>query len=181
MSYLLFLKTKFLATMVHPMIKGQKALFFLPNWLSKPTFFCFIFIFSTFTSLFTQTITPQDSPDSTELSLVDMPPLKSFTAFKAPIPYYQFLWIFNDGQFINGTRDSVVHHIYDIGAEASDDVEARVYSTGTYSDNGNDPPPKLVVNESFTVTSKVLSPFESRSVEGGDRVRLQKKSPKSGS
>ena len=117
--------------------------FYSLYWLLKPSLLCFVFTFSVITSLSAQTIKPTDDSDSTQLELIDMPELRAFTAFKAPVPYYQFLWIFEDGRFINGTRDSVVHHIFDIGADASSNVEARVYSTGTYSDDGTDPPPQI--------------------------------------
>ena len=66
-------------------------------------------------------------------------------------PYYSFLWIFGDGSFINGTRDSIVSHIYEKRAGrnyllggASSGAQVTVYATGNYS-GGTRRPKGLVV------------------------------------
>jgi hypothetical protein len=66
-------------------------------------------------------------------------------------PYYTFLWIFGDGTFINGTRDSIVSHIYEqrakrnyyLGGAAGGAAETTVYATGNYS-GGTRRPKKLM-------------------------------------
>ena len=66
-------------------------------------------------------------------------------------PYYTFLWVFGDGSFINGTRDSVLSHIYErrnkrlyhLGGALSGAAEVTVYATGNYS--GGTRPPRLVI------------------------------------
>mgnify|MGYP001467603246 CR=1 FL=1 len=64
-------------------------------------------------------------------------------------PYYTFLWVLGDGSFVNGTRDSVMRHTYELrdkrryhlaGAGGGPDV--TVYATGIYS-GGSRPPSSL--------------------------------------
>lgn len=70
----------------------------------------------------------------------------------APKPYYTYLWVFGDGTFVNGTRDSaLVKHIYKRNANASYlqgagpfKPDVTVYMTGHYS-GGARPPRKGVV------------------------------------
>ncbi len=64
-------------------------------------------------------------------------------------PYYTFLWIFGDGSFINGTRDSVIGHVYEQRAKRSyhlagpgGNADVTVYATGIYS-GGSRPPRSL--------------------------------------
>lgn len=60
-------------------------------------------------------------------------------------PYYTFLWIFGDGSFINGTRDSVIGHVYEVRSErlfsATSGADVTVYATGNYS--GGARPPRM--------------------------------------
>ena len=64
-------------------------------------------------------------------------------------PYYTFLWIFGDGSFVNGTRDSVAGHVYEQRAKRSyhlagpgGNADVTVYATGIYS-GGSRPPRSL--------------------------------------
>lgn len=58
-------------------------------------------------------------------------------------PYYTFLWIFGDGSFINGTRDSVIGHVYEVRERrlfaANTGADVTVYATGNYSGGGRPP------------------------------------------
>lgn len=60
-------------------------------------------------------------------------------------PYYTFLWIFGDGSFINGTRDSVIGHVFEARNErlfsAATGADVTVYATGNYS--GGSRPPRM--------------------------------------
>ncbi|MFQ5446211.1 MAG: hypothetical protein ACE5FF_04695 [Saprospiraceae bacterium] len=62
-------------------------------------------------------------------------------------PYYTFLWIFGDGSFINGTRDSIIGHVFEKREgrlwhmAASGGADVTVYATGNYS--GGSRPPRM--------------------------------------
>lgn len=60
-------------------------------------------------------------------------------------PYYTFLWIFGDGSFINGTRDSVIGHVFEARNERlfspTTGTDVTVYATGNYS--GGSRPPRM--------------------------------------
>jgi len=64
-------------------------------------------------------------------------------------PYYTFLWIFGDGSFVNGTRDSVIGHVYEQRAKRNyhlaglaGNADVTVYATGIYS--GGSRPPRML-------------------------------------
>lgn len=66
-------------------------------------------------------------------------------------PYYSYLWVFGDGKFVNGTRDSLPKHEYEKYPNASfaqgvgpSKPDVTVYMTGHYS-GGARPPRKGVV------------------------------------
>ena len=79
--------------------------------------------------------------DSTNLEAKGLPPLVPLAGDTIIQPYYSFLWIFGDGNFINGTLDSVLKHRYNVKLGTIDTFEVRAYSTDSYS--GGDPPPML--------------------------------------
>lgn len=93
--------------------------------------------------------------DSTNLEAKGLPPLVPLSGDTIIKPYYSYLWIFGDGNFINGTLDSTVKHRYEVKLGTIDTFEVRAYSTDTYS--GGDPPPMLqngdiIINPSFVDT-----------------------------
>lgn len=83
--------------------------------------------------------------DSLLLELSDMPELTKLNGVNAEAPRYSYLWIFGDGNFLNGSPDSILSHRYEVPAVPSpqDVFEAKVYATGLYGDDGN-PPPKII-------------------------------------
>ena len=60
---------------------------------------------------------------------------------KIPTPHYEYLWVFNDGEFINQSKDATVTHQF-IGVEGSlRQGGATAFTTGVYSDDHLDLPP----------------------------------------
>ena len=54
---------------------------------------------------------------------------------KIPTPHYEYLWVFNDGEFINQSKDATVTHQF-IGVEGSlRQGGATAFTTGVYSDD----------------------------------------------
>ncbi len=108
------------------------------------------------TSIFAQKVTTKPpraapSPNDTAKIVIEGYKKDSLIRFamadptKVPKPYYRYLYIFSDGNFINGVRDSVVRHqfIYSMGKPVTpvntNAYDVTVYASDTYS--GGDPPP----------------------------------------
>lgn len=105
--------------------------------------------------LFGQTIQPSKAPqaiwlDSLQLELNGMPKLTPFNSLDKLQPRYEYLWIFNDGQFIVGTPDSSVRHRFALPNPVTQKANGTSYPTGLYSDTG-DRPPKIVVSNDIPI------------------------------
>lgn len=83
--------------------------------------------------------------DSIRVDVRNLPPLKPFnadTSVMAKIaPYYSFLYVFGDGNFVNRSKDSSAVNRYVGEKDVKEKIQASVYATGKYSDE-KDPPPK---------------------------------------
>ncbi len=115
-------------------------------------------------------------PDSTMVGVDTMPALAPFIADSLVQPYYSYLWIFSDGNFINGTRDSVVKHVFDVRPEGGEGF-AKLLATGLYSDDIGDPPPRAVPGNTTEVKGRTASPLPKRAVDSLNFVYLQKNHP----
>ena len=111
------------------------------------SFFFLLFFLPSF--LFGQTIEfiSQDSDGNVSMIIKDMPPLspvvRSDEARDAniPIPHYEYLWVFDDGEFINQSKDAEVSHIF-IGPDGNTrQGTVMAFTTGVYSDDHLDLPP----------------------------------------
>lgn len=126
--------------------------------MKRPTqlIFCFIFSFISLAQTFSQ-----------KQILIDAPPEDSLVTFRlddldilyglagdtvADHPYYTFTWLFGDGTFINGTRDSVVSHVYTLNNKVNYHLgdpnlaaaDVVVYAIGNYS-GGTRPPRSPII------------------------------------
>ena len=78
-------------------------------------------------------------------------------------PYYTFLWIFGDGSFVNGARDSVFRHVYEnrrklrYNLAGGSSADVAVYATGNYS--GGSRPPKAAASPGDFFRSPGISRF----------------------
>ena len=88
-----------------------------------------------------------DSKDSVLFTLKDLPELSPLNQDTILHPYYSFLWIFGDGNFVNGTRVRSIRHRYKPKPSTIDTFEVRAYGTNTYS--SGDPPPMLINGDIF--------------------------------
>lgn len=82
------------------------------------------------------------SKDSIVFTLKDLPELSPLNKDTVLNPYYSYLWIFGDGNFVNGTRAKAIRHRYKPNPTTIDTFEVRAYGTNTYS--SGDPPPMLI-------------------------------------
>lgn len=116
--------------------------------------------------------------DSLLLELSGMPELQKLNGINAEAPRYSFLWVFGDGNFINGSPDSVLAHRYEVPSvpSPSDTFQAKVYATGLYGDDGN-PPPKIInsttINPAFDPAFQAKPHLKTQAVQQGF-IRLQK-------
>lgn len=113
--------------------------------------FCLFFCSLPLTQIFSQKQIILDVPPEDSLvtyRLADLDVLYGLPGDTVPgHPYYTFTWLFGDGTFINGTRDSVVSHVYTLdnrlnyhlGDSNTVGPEVVVYAIGNYSD-GTRPP-----------------------------------------
>ncbi len=85
-------------------------------------------------------------------------------------PYYTFLWIFGDGTFINGTRDSIIGHVYEERDNrlfrATTGADVIVYATGNYS--GGARPPRMAPspNDFYRSPSVIRSTLKKDLLQG---------------
>lgn len=94
---------------------------------------------------------PTDATDTLDLEVkgYDKSKLIKFATANpkaVPQPYYRYLYVFGDGNFINGVKDSIIEHQYAIQhgkALPTGELgyEVTVYASDTYS-GGNPPPDK---------------------------------------
>ncbi len=77
--------------------------------------------------------------DTVKVRITQLPALKPQIADSIITPSYQFLWIFGDGGFVNGTPDSVMTYRY-LPSNVIQNTSATTYSTGLYSTKGKRPP-----------------------------------------
>lgn len=89
----------------------------------------------------------QDADGRVTITIKDLPPLspvvRSEDAKEAqiPTPHYEYLWVFDDGEFINQSKDATISHIY-IGEDGtSRPTTVMAFTTGVYSDDHLDLPP----------------------------------------
>ena len=80
-----------------------------------------------------------DDLDSVNLRINQLPELQPLIADSIITPYYNFLWIFSDGGFINGSPDSELKYRY-LPTGDSQSGRTSAYSTGFYSTKGKRPP-----------------------------------------
>lgn len=88
------------------------------------------------------------------------------------VPHVRFLYIFGDGNFLNGVKDSVQKHRYPYNqGDLPGTFDVRTYHTPIYS--GGKPPPKRVAP--ITPPSSISTPLNIKSVvERGRNVYLQR-------
>lgn len=141
----------------------------LPNWISlryssSSVFFIAmimipLLLFGGSSALYSQATIQQFPPkpddlDSVNLRINNLPELQPLIADSIITPYYNFLWIFSDGGFINGTPDSELKYRYrPTGADQSGRTSA--YSTGFYSTKGKRPPRLDADIDIFNTTNAV--------------------------
>jgi hypothetical protein len=141
----------------------------LPNWTSLRYSSSSIFFIAMImipllllggsSALYGQTTIQQFPPkpddlDSVNLRINNLPELQPLIADSIITPYYNFLWIFSDGGFINGTPDSELKYRYrPTGANQSGRTAA--YSTGFYSTKGKRPPRLDADIDIFNTTNAV--------------------------
>lgn len=116
--------------------------------------------------------------DSVLIELSGMPTLKKLNGVNAEAPRYSYLWVFGDGNFLNGSPDSVEAHRYEVPSSPSpaDTFVAKVYATGLYGDDGN-PPPKIInsggIKPTYDATYSGKPHQKTKAVQQG-YLRLQK-------
>ena len=118
-----------------------------------------------------QVLNATDKADVTTFIVENLPALDTLNAVSPPVPHYEFLWIFNDGNFINKSDLAEVDYKYDLKGAASAAVETRSIATSIYT--GGAPPPKIVVNNS-TVTGKAGVSKKASAVKPGLFINLQR-------
>lgn len=85
--------------------------------------------------------------DTTILTATGFDFLDSLVGDDTPEPFYTFLWVYGDGTFTNGTRDSSMKHVYQDFENriytSPNALYAKVYPTGNYG--GTSRPPSGLV------------------------------------
>jgi hypothetical protein len=92
--------------------------------------------------------------DTMTWRLQNMPALTPLNSNDKLQPRYDYLWIFNDGDYIVGTPDATVKDRSGLSSPAT--AKGTSYPTGLYSDK-NDRPPKIVVSPDFNIPSTTNS------------------------
>ena len=114
--------------------------------LTSP-FFILLFILPLSISAQTIEFVSQSADGDVTMIIKDMPALSPVVRAedaklaKIPTPHYEYLWVFNDGEFINQSKDATVAHKF-IGEEGSlRQAVVTAFTTGIYSDDHLDLPP----------------------------------------
>ena len=126
--------------------------------LTSP-FFILLFILPLSISAQTIEFVSQSADGDVTMIIKDMPALSPVVRAedaklaKIPTPHYEYLWVFNDGEFINQSKDATVAHKF-IGEEGSlRQAVVTAFTTGVYSDDHLDLPPSArAVNGSSPTT-----------------------------
>ena len=118
-----------------------------------------------------QTLTANDGFHFTTLKVEGLDALTPLNTKEELNPYYEFLWIFSDGNFINKTRAEEVQYKYNLKGAASALTTTRAIATSIYT--GGAPPPKIVVNNS-DVTDKGETTPMAEAVKDGTLINLQR-------
>ncbi len=118
-----------------------------------------------------EALTATEKTDATSFKVENLPPLDTLNAFNPPDPYYEFLWIFSDGNFINKSLQSEVNYQYSTGGAATAAVQTQAIATSIYT--GGAPPPRIVVLDT-TVTEKAGVSKKASAVKPGLFINLQR-------
>ena len=170
-------------------IKTENCTFCLKNQFQKLIAFssqfvvcCSLLFFWGSSVLCAQEVIISDDPksnttllDSIELTASGLPLLKPFQSDSMLSPHYEHLWIFGDGNFINGTKDSIIRHRYEITKPGVDTFNTQTFLSGLYS-GGGDPPPKIIDGDIPVENLNYLNgkPFKRTEGVQGGWIRLQK-------
>ncbi|MCB0571424.1 MAG: hypothetical protein KDC66_16750 [Phaeodactylibacter sp.] len=118
-----------------------------------------------------ETMVATDKADATGFNLVHLPPLDTLNAVHPPSPYYEFLWIFSDGNFINKSLERSIDYQYDLKGAATASVQTQAIATSIYT--GGAPPPRIIVLDT-TVVAKAGVSKKSTAVKPGLFINLQR-------
>lgn len=118
-------------------------------------------------------LNPPVTGDSSVVRVQGLPAMQALQGVNVPSPSYSYLWIFDDGNFLNEGVDSTVHHYYS-AANGIQDHFPMAYITGLYG--GGNPPPKMAVPTSpIKPPPAALQPATKTSaVKQGALINLQK-------
>lgn len=116
---------------------------------------------------------PPVTGDTLVVRVQNLPAMQALQGVNVPSPRYSYLWIFDDGNFLNEGADSTVNHYYS-AANGAQDHYPMAYITGLYG--GGNPPPKMAVPDSpIKPAPTALQPVAKTSaVKPGALIHLQK-------
>jgi hypothetical protein len=111
-----------------------------------------------------------DQDAATTFRAENLPELTPLNNAEGLEPYYEFLWIFGDGNFINKSKAPELLYRYQFpGAAAM--TETRAIATSIYS--GGAPPPRIMINNS-NLNSKAEPSPRTKAVPDGALIHLQR-------
>lgn len=116
---------------------------------------------------------PPVGGDTSVLRVQGLPQLQALQGVNVPAPTYSYLWIFDDGDYMNMGADSTVHHYYS-NLSAAGAHNPVAYVTGLYG--GGSPPPKMAMpGQPIQPAPTANSPqVKTNAVKPGAFIELQK-------
>lgn len=143
---------------------------------------CSLLLLLSSSALYAQSVTITDEPkhnpallDSIEITATGLPLFKPLNSDSLVTPHYEHLWIFGDGNFLNGTKDSTVRHRFNIAKPGKDTFEVQTFLSGLYG-GGGVPPPRMIDGGIEVENLLYLNPKPIQATEGVNSgfIRLQK-------